>query len=127
MALQRHWSGFNHSFDFVTGSSRDRPERYLRAISTPSRENVVELVFAWQDLRDVRPRNALAYAVLNDQERPTGQSLLDALDKYQMGIITWSGREAQVAALRNNTHWVQPTLPRPRGTPTIRAGIGHQT
>ena len=93
-------SGFDHSFDFVVGESRRRPERYLRAISSPTRERIVEMMFAWQDLRDARPRNSLAYAILNDQERSVSRPLLDALDKYQIGVIPWSDREAQTAGLQ---------------------------
>ena len=92
-------SGLDHSFDFVVGGSDTKPERYIRAIGTPSRNNFVELMFSWQDLREVRPSNAIAYAILNDQERELSQSLINALKKYDIGVIPWSEREANIAAL----------------------------
>ena len=93
-------SGLNHSFDFVVGASQRHPERYIRAINSPSKENVVELLFSWQDLRDVRPANASAYAILNDQEKSLSRTLLDALDRYRIAVIPWSDRETQVQTLR---------------------------
>lgn len=90
-------SGLEHLFDFVIGGSNTKPERYIRAIGTPSRNNFVELMFSWQDLRGVRPSSASAYAILNDQERELNPSLVDALKKYDIGVIPWSERDANIA------------------------------
>ena len=90
-------SGLNHSFDFLVAGSKI--EHYAKAINTPSRENVVELIFSWEDLRDVRPKNAVASAIVNDQERAMSRPLLDALDRYRIEVIQWSQREDQVGSL----------------------------
>ncbi len=97
-------SGFNHSFDFLIGSIGEQPERYIKAIGTPSRENVVDLMFSWQDLHDVRPRNARAYAFLNDQERRINETLVVALSKYNIEAIRWSERESKVALLERSSN-----------------------
>ena len=90
-------SGLNHSFDFVIGSSGENPERYLRAINVPNRENFVELMFSWQDIQSTRPRGSQVYAILNDESRHISRPLLDALDKYEIKSIPWSDREHQFA------------------------------
>jgi hypothetical protein len=93
-------SGLNHSFDFVIGASDSRPERYIRAIGSPERENIVGMLFAWQDLRDSRPPNALAFAVLNDQDNHAiSQTHVAALTKTGITAISWSQREKKMAEL----------------------------
>lgn len=88
-------SGLNHGFDFVIGSVGNHPEQYLRAINVPNRENIVELIFSWQDVKDSRPPGTQVYAILNDEVRQTSRSLLDALDTYKIDSIPWSERERQ--------------------------------
>jgi len=61
-------SGFTHFFDFVIPASRAKPERILRAINRPNRQNITSLIFSWDDTREVREPESTAYGVLNDEE-----------------------------------------------------------
>ncbi|MFW6161700.1 MAG: DUF6978 family protein [Planctomycetota bacterium] len=86
-------SGFDHMFDFLIPKSDRRPERLLRALSSPTRSHAESFAFAWVDTRETRPEEARAYALLNDSEsRPQG-ALLDALRRYGISPILWSERE----------------------------------
>src|SRR3989304_8794088 len=62
-------SGFNHHFDFVIPPSRKEPERVLRTINNPTKNNVSAMIFSWDDARKVRSENAIAIAVLTDQDK----------------------------------------------------------
>ncbi len=97
-------SGLDHRFDFVIPASPTQPEavpeRVIKAIGTPNREHVVELMFSWQDVRPNRSPNAKAYAFLNDQERPVNSDLLMALGKYGVMPVKWSARAQYLDALR---------------------------
>ena len=42
-------SGYDHLFDFVIPASKIKPERILRAINRPNRQNVINLVFSWNE------------------------------------------------------------------------------
>ena len=86
-------SGYDHQFDFVIPKSRIRPERVLRAITSPSRTTAQTMAFAWVDTREVRSPEARAYAILNDSDRPTPQSVLDAMRNYDVRPVAWSDRE----------------------------------
>jgi hypothetical protein len=86
-------SGFIQRFDFVIPKSRKKPERILRAINNPTRENATSLIFAWSDIREVRPPNAHVYAVLNDAEQSLNQEILGAFQQYDVKTIPWSQRE----------------------------------
>jgi hypothetical protein len=92
-------SGFDHHFDFAIPASDKRPERLLRAINTPSRDNIEVLCFAWSDTREVRAPEAQALALLNDTERQIGSEALQALRAYQITPVPWSAREKYVEEL----------------------------
>lgn len=93
-------SGFDHHFDFVIPASRQRPERILRAMSKPSREKAESMIFAWSDTREVRPADAVAYAVLNDSQSPPSADVLSALRSYEIRPVLWSERD------RRREEWV---------------------
>jgi len=86
-------SSYDHRFDFVIPKSRAQPERVLRVINRPSRDTAQAMVFAWIDIREVRPPEARAYAILNDSEQAISDGVLDAMHNYKMRPIRWSNRE----------------------------------
>lgn len=86
-------SGYDHLFDFVIPKSRRRPERILQTINSPKKETAQRLAFSWIDTKQVRPPNAIAYAVLNDSEHAIPSSVTDALRNYEVRPIVWSQRD----------------------------------
>jgi hypothetical protein len=86
-------SGYPHLFDFVIPRSKAQPERILRAISRPSRDTAQAMAFSWIDTKEVRPPESRAYAVLNDLEHPISESVLDAMQNYDVRPVLWSARE----------------------------------
>ncbi len=86
-------SGYDHHFDFAIPRSRVRPERILQTINRPDRDAAQAMAFKWMDTRDVRSPEATAYALLNDQQHPVAQSVLDALRSYDVRTIMWSRRD----------------------------------
>lgn len=89
-------SGFDHTFDFAIPRSRRQPERLLRAIASPTREKAENFAFAWVDTADARrDRDAepVAYAIINDNDRPVPSTVTDALDAYRIKAVAWSMRD----------------------------------
>lgn len=86
-------SGFNHHFDFVIPPSKKEPERVLRTINNPSKNNVSAMIFSWDDARKVRSENSIAIAVLNDQDREITPDTLHALKAYEIEPMAWSKRD----------------------------------
>ncbi len=85
-------TGYDHMFDFVIPKSKREPERILRALTRPTRENAQATVLSWIDTRDVRPADARAFALLNDGER-VPPAVEDALSSYEIRPVLWSQRE----------------------------------
>lgn len=86
-------SGLDHYFDFVIPASRNRPERMILAMASPSRDRVSTLLFMWQDTVKARSSDASAYAFLNDQEKPVSSYLLTALSSYKINPVLWTKRK----------------------------------
>jgi uncharacterized protein DUF1829/uncharacterized protein DUF1828 len=86
-------SGYMHRFDFLIPQSRRKPERLLRAINNPTRDSAIALLFAWTDTKDNRPENSLAYAILNDRDKPLKQDVLSAFDHYAVRTILWTNKD----------------------------------
>jgi hypothetical protein len=86
-------SGYDHLFDFVIPKSRKRPERIIQTITRPSRDTAEAVAFKWIDTKDVRAPDSKAYAFLNDQEQKVSQSVIDALDSYDVTPVPWSRKE----------------------------------
>lgn len=87
-------TGYDHRFDFVIPKSRHQPERVLRTINHPSRDNAQATVFSWIDTREVRSPESRAYAILNDVEQPILPTVLSAFRNYDVQPVPWSKRDA---------------------------------
>ncbi|HOI60736.1 MAG TPA: DUF1829 domain-containing protein [Methanoculleus sp.] len=92
-------SGFDHLFDFIIPKSRNQPERIIKTINNPSRNTAQAVAFAWIDIKEARPPDSKAYAILNDSERPVPGNVLDALNNYGVKTVSWNNREAVVKEL----------------------------
>ncbi|MGI6704532.1 MAG: DUF1829 domain-containing protein [Clostridia bacterium] len=92
-------SGFSHNFDFVIPSSRNKPERFIRAINNPTKDKAQTILFAWSDIREVRKREASMYVFLNDVEKSVRFEILSAFTLYEIKPILWSRRQDSINEL----------------------------
>jgi hypothetical protein len=92
-------SGYDHLFDFAIPKSKRQPERIIKAVNRPNRDEAQSVAFAWFDTKEVRAPDSKAYALLNDSEREISSSVMDALEKYEVLPIPWSKRNAVIAEL----------------------------
>jgi hypothetical protein len=54
---------------------------------------------AWEDIREVRPEDARALAVLNDTEQSVAERSVQALAQYDILPVRWSQRDRYVEEL----------------------------
>lgn len=85
-------SGYDHLFEFIIPRSKRQPERLVRLINRPSRDQAESVTFSWIDVREARPEST-AYAFLNDSEREPAANVFDALRTYGVRPVRWSERE----------------------------------
>lgn len=86
-------SHYTHQFDFVVPKSRRAPERILRVLNNPNKDNALNAAFAWVDTKNVRSSDALAFAILNDRGRNITDAVRDALQSYDITPMPWSARD----------------------------------
>jgi hypothetical protein len=86
-------SGYDHLFEFVIPKSREQPERILQIIAKPGKNTAENTAFKWFDIKDVRPPNSRAYALINDQEQRIPAGFSEALRIYDIHPVAWSERE----------------------------------
>ncbi len=86
-------TGYDHMFDFVVPKSKREPERILRVVNNPAKDQASAVILSWVDTRETRPSNSIAYAVLNDKERSVSDGVVDALKSYDITPLLWSHRD----------------------------------
>lgn len=86
-------SRYTHQFDFAIPKSRGQPERILRVINNPNKDNAQNTAFAWFDTKESRPPGSVAYAVLNDREHSVSDAVGEALTNYEINPLPWSKRD----------------------------------
>jgi len=85
-------SGYDHFYDFAIPKSRENPERYVRAINRPDRNNAESFAWSWIDTRESRTEGSRAVAILNDIEHSVSPSIFEAFSSYDIDSVLWSER-----------------------------------
>lgn len=88
-------SGFEAKFDFVIPRSPNvAPERYIKAIGTPSQSSVTNALFGWGDIKSARGDDAKSYLFLNalsEKGKGVDPSLISACNNYDVEPVIWDG------------------------------------
>ncbi|WNY23736.1 hypothetical protein MmiHf6_10510 [Methanimicrococcus hongohii] len=85
-------TGFNHEFHFVIPKSDQAPERIIQAVSNPQKEKIGNLIWMWEDSKELRAEDTALYAILDDTER-NAQKSVQALENYGIYPLLWSKRD----------------------------------
>ena len=51
------------------------------------------MIMSWEDTKETRSSDSIAYAILNDREKRIADEMVDALQSYNITPIAWSQRE----------------------------------
>jgi hypothetical protein len=86
-------TGYDHLFDFVVPKSKKEPERILRVVNNPAKDQANAVILSWVDTKEARPSNSVAYAVLNDKGRTISDGVVEALKNYDITPLPWSQRD----------------------------------
>lgn len=92
-------TGFVHKFDFLIPKSRKAPERLIRAINHPSRQNAMSSLFAWTDTKEARDPKSQFIVIMNDAEQQPSPDLASAFQGYGAAVIPWSARDRHAQQL----------------------------
>jgi hypothetical protein len=86
-------SGYDRLFELSIPKTRKYPDRFLKLINDPNKNSVSSMILDWVDIKDVRPSNAQAYAIINDSNKTISPSVFDAFSNYGINPFPWSDKE----------------------------------
>lgn len=84
-------TGYSHNFDFIIQRSNNKPERLCQAMNTPSKSNVGNILFAWNDTKSARKNQSQLIIFANDSNG-IPSNIEDAFNAYDAKVIKWSER-----------------------------------
>jgi hypothetical protein len=84
-------SSFQHKFDFLIPSSSKAPERIIKAVSSPKKQNIIAHLFAFEDTKQARNNEGIM--ILNDLERDVAPEVLQAIEEYGINDFSWKNRD----------------------------------
>lgn len=92
-------SGLSHRFDFVIPASKKMPERIITTLNSPTKQNVLTAIFAWNDIIKTRSMHSKGYIVLNDGKKAPNNEILTAIKNYELIPLPWKDRKDFVQEL----------------------------
>jgi len=95
-------SGFDHNIDFLIPSSKNKPERLIKAINTAKKDTVLSSIMAFNDINQTRETPTKNFVVYNDLEKEVSKDVIGALDNYAVKHIPWSHKELCLTEFRLN-------------------------
>jgi len=88
-------SGYEHAIDFVIPKSQRYPERFVEAVTRPTKATAQNVVFKLNDIREARPLESLMYVMLNDRDEfAVPPDVVEAFKSYELKPVLWSQRDA---------------------------------
>ncbi|MCK9212821.1 MAG: DUF1828 domain-containing protein [Ignavibacteriaceae bacterium] len=84
-------SSFQHKFDFLIPSSAKAPERIIKAVSSPKKQNIIAHLFAFEDTKLARDNEGIM--ILNDLEKEIAPDVSQAIGEYGIYDFSWKKRD----------------------------------
>jgi len=95
-------SGLDHNIDFVIPATRTRQERLIKTINKAKKDTVMNALFSFSDLAEVRENTPSNIVIYNDFAHVPSQDILGAFNNYAVEGIAWSLRSEHRQSLLTN-------------------------
>ena len=90
-------SSFQHKFDFLIPSSNKAPERIIKAVPSPKKQNIIANLFAFEDTKQARNNEGIV--ILNDIDKEVPPDVLQAINEYGIYDFSWKDRDSMIKKL----------------------------
>lgn len=81
------------NYDFGLGKTKNAPERIIKLINNIDAQHVKSVIFSWEDVKHVRPKDTQLITIINDTCKKAPKSHMTALEEYGIGAMLWSDKE----------------------------------
>jgi len=84
-------SGYAQCYDFVLQRTKNSSERLCKAVNNPSKSNMANVLFSWDDTKSVRRPDSKLVVFLNDTGK-IANGVEEGFKNYNSAVIKWSER-----------------------------------
>ncbi|MCK9422166.1 MAG: DUF1828 domain-containing protein [Bacteroidales bacterium] len=84
-------STFQHKFDVLIPPSEKAPERIIKVVGNPKKQNIIAHLFAFEDTKQARNNEGIM--ILNDLEKDIAPDVSQAISEYGIYDFSWRKRE----------------------------------
>ncbi|MGY0374435.1 DUF1829 domain-containing protein [Clostridium sp. JNZ J1-5] len=94
-------SGYDHNIDYILPPNRKKntPEKYIKVINNPSKNNTESTLFTWNDIKNYRKSPNLMFVILNDEDNKIKSDILSAYNSYDVKPLFWTKKNDIVKEL----------------------------
>lgn len=82
-------SGFSHNYEFLMQRTKNMPERLCRVVNNPTKSNMTNVLFAWQDTKPARKDDSQLVVLLNDTNT-VAKGVEEGFCSYNARVLKWS-------------------------------------
>ncbi len=91
-------SGFSHKFDFTLPKIKQRKEVAIKALNSPRKDRIGDVIWMIEDSRLLRPDMEGLVIINNENEIPS--DIHSALNEYKIPFFAWSQRNDNLYRLK---------------------------
>lgn len=78
-----------HTFDFLFQRSKNNPERVCRAINYATKNNMINVLFAWEDIEKIKNKESKLIVIINDRNN-IDENAITGFKNYNVDSFMWS-------------------------------------
>lgn len=82
-------TGVTHTFDFLFQRSKNNPERVCRAINYATKNNMINVLFAWEDIEKIKNKESKLIVIINDRNN-IDENAITGFKNYNVDSFMWS-------------------------------------
>lgn len=90
-------TGFAQTYDFILQNSPHQPERFIKVMNQPSKDNAERFLFSWIDTQKTRSSNSQFIPIINDSKKKVSSDIWDAFAIYDVHPVQWSDMTKNIA------------------------------
>lgn len=86
-------------YDFAIARSKKSTERFIKVVNNMDLNAARNIIFAWNDTKDMRQREAKLYAFIQNTDRKVSDDAIGALKEYGINPALWTEKDHYIQEL----------------------------
>ena len=86
-------------YDFAIARSKKSAERFIKVVNNMDLNAARNIIFAWNDTKDMRQPEAKLYAFIQNTDKKISDDAIGALKEYEIKPALWSKKDSYISEL----------------------------